>query len=169
MALIDEFYKKWVEFNLEDATTRQHVAAKINEMLYVLSQNSVTPDLTGYPTGTVVADAVTADGDSDVYDFGAGNGEDVREAILVRIVTSAGTTPTVTVAIKGSRDGTNYSNLEYADSADPTSFSASDLTLTATGTAVKIIKPGQKYRYLRITLSATTGMTTTIDVYPLGD
>ncbi|MGH7239801.1 MAG: hypothetical protein ACREHG_07000 [Candidatus Saccharimonadales bacterium] len=169
MAGTDIYYRKWVEFNLEDSTTQAQIAAKINEMAFVLKQNSITPAVTGYPSGTVVANAVTANGNSTVYDFGVNDGEDVREATLVRIVTTITTTPTVTIAIQGSRDGTNYSNLKYADSAAPFTFGSSNLVVTTASTAVKIIKAGQQYRYLRVTFSATLNVTSTIDFYPLGD
>lgn len=169
MAVTDIYYKKWVEFSLEDALTQKQIAPKINEMDWVLSRSGITPAVTGYPTGTVIADAVTTNSDSDVYDFGPGDGEDVRAAILVRLVTTITTTPTVTVALKGSRDGTTYTNLAYSDSSTPATFGSSNLTITTADTFVKIIKPGQKFRYLRVTFSATTNVTSTVDVFPLGD
>jgi len=170
MAATDEYKKKYTEFMLADATTQVQVQAKINEIVAVLSANGITPALTGYPTGTVIANAQAVIGASNVYDFGPDAGVNARGQVLVRISTATtGTTPGATVAIQGSNDNQTWTSLQYSDINTPTTYSTANLSYTTSQTAVKIIRAGQRYRYLQVSLSAVLNMSTTVDVYPLGD
>jgi len=166
----DIYKEKYTEYMLTDATTQRELAAKIAEMTSVLDADSITPSVTGYATGVIIADAQTGDGDStDTFDFGNNDRDSMREPTLVRIAATAGTTPTCTYAIQGSIDGTNFTALEIADVSDPTSFNTNTFDITITSTVVKIVKAGQRYRYLKVVFSANTAVTNTVDVYPLGD
>jgi hypothetical protein len=172
MAVIDPYKKKYTEFELMDAATQLLNAAKIAEVNWVLTQNSITPALNGFPTGTILSTAQTGNADStNVFDYGNSGvaSENVREAALVRLVTTIGLTPTCTYSIKGSEDGTNFTALSVADASTPTTFSASTFIVTTANTFVKLVKPGQRYRYLKVTYSLNTNVTNTVDVYPLGD
>jgi hypothetical protein len=172
MAVIDPYTRTYTEYELMDAETQRFIEAKIAEVTWVLDQNSITPALDGFPTGTVLSDAQTGSADStNTFDYGNSGvaSENVREAALVRIVTTIGLTPTCTYSIKGSMDNTTFTSLSVADSATPETFSASTFIITTEATTVKLVKPGQKYRYLKVVYSLNTNVTNTTDVYPLGD
>lgn len=168
MALSDTAYKKWMELSVEDATTQVQVAAKLNEMAFALNQASVTPSLTGFPTTYNLSTTQTGSADS-THTFDFGNTRAGREGALVKIVTTVGATPTCTFQIKGSVDNSTFFNLKYADSATPTTFVSSTFAITSATTVAKLIKPGQIWRYLKITYSANTNVTITADILPLSD
>ena len=88
-----------------------------------------------------------------------------QAAVLLQIVSTIGATPTVTVAIQGSADGTNWFNVPYATAAAPTTFVVTNLTITTATTAQYTIKENVPVRYLRLNLSANTNVTLTADVY----
>jgi hypothetical protein len=86
-------------------------------------------------------------------------------AVALRIASVAGTT--VTVNILGSPDGTNFYNVPYAVVATPETPVVSALTITTTVTTLYILRPGQPWRFLKINMSANTGMTLTVDAFPM--
>jgi len=85
--------------------------------------------------------------------------------MLIKIVTTVGATPTVTILIEGSLDGTNFFPAAYADSATPATVVATTFVITTATTVYKLLQPNQPWRYLRVTFSANTNVTTTIDVW----
>ena len=168
MALTDVNYKKWLEMSLEDATTQVQVAPKISEQQFRLNANAITPSLTGFPTTFTLSNAQTGSADStNTFDFG--NNKAGREGAMVKIVTTVGSTPTCTFQIRGSKDNSTFFNLLYADSATPSTFVSSTFVITTATTVAKLIKPGQVWRYLKITYSANTNVTITAAVIPFGD
>jgi hypothetical protein len=86
-------------------------------------------------------------------------------ATLLKLTTTVGATPTVTVAIEGSADGTNFFNVPYATSAAPTTVVVANLVVTTAVTSYYIIQPNVPVRYLRLTYSANTNVTSTADVW----
>ena len=84
---------------------------------------------------------------------------------LVVITTAIGATPTVTMAIEGSADNVNWFPVPYADSATPTTFGVTTFVITTAVTVMKLIPVDLPVRYLRITYSANTNVTTTADFY----
>ena len=170
--VLDNLKEHYTRFQLTDATVQAQNAALIAELTYrLLTAGVSSPTLAGFQVGSIISEAQTGTGNSEVFDFqnlGVG-GENVREPTLVRIVTTVGSTPTCTYQIQGSVDKSNWSNLLYADSSAPTSFSSSTFTLTSATTVVKVIKAAQKYRYVRVVYSSNTNVTNTVDIYPLGD
>ena len=170
--VVDQLKELYTRFQLADSTVRTQNAALTTELTYrLLTAGVSSPTLAGFQVGTVVSEAQTGTGNSEVFDFQNSGiaGENVREPTLVRIVTTVGSTPTCTYQIQGSVDKSNWSNLLYADSSAPTSFSSSTFTLTSATTVVKVIKAAQKYRYVRVVYSSNTNITNTVDIYPLGD
>jgi hypothetical protein len=83
----------------------------------------------------------------------------MRGATLLKIDSVAGTT--VTVNIVGSMDNTNFYNVAYATAAAPETVTVAALTITTTTTGYYILRPFMPWRYLKIVLSANTGMTIT--------
>ena len=82
---------------------------------------------------------------------------------LVRITTTIGATPTCTYALEGSHDGTNWFPVPYADSATPLTVTVATFVITTATTVWKIIQANIPYRYLRVSMSANTNVTNTID------
>lgn len=165
MPTLNEAKLNYTQWSLLPAATQLQIAAKINEVTAQIG----SPTLTGYPAGTTISNAATGNGNSTVYDFGNSNRENTREMVLVRIVTTVGSTPTCTFAIQGSVDNSTWAALNYADSATPGTVVATTFAITSATTVVKVVQPGQDFRYLRVVYSANTNVTITTDVYPLGD
>jgi hypothetical protein len=87
---------------------------------------------------------------------------------LIQIVSTVGATPTVTVAIQGSADGTNWFAIGYADSATPGTVSVATFTITTATTVWKIIQPNVPAQFIRLLYSANTNVTLTADIYFFG-
>jgi hypothetical protein len=174
MPTLNEAKRRYSEYSLlypaaatADTATTATVAAlkaKFNEMSYWLNVNSVTPSATGFPTGTVVSNAQTGNGNSTVFDFG---NLSTREPVFARVTAAIGATPTCTYDIQSSNDNSTWAAVSRADSATPTTFNTSSWVMTTATTLVKIIPAGLIYRYLRFVYSANTNVTNTADIYPL--
>lgn len=107
-----------------------------------------------------LSNAQTGNGPStNIVDRGGAMGPD-----LVQIVSTVGATPTVTVAIEGSADGTTWFPVPYADIATPGTVSVATFTITTATTTRKIVQPNVPVRYLRLNYSANTNVTLTADV-----
>jgi len=85
-----------------------------------------------------------------------------RRPGLLQIVSTVGATPTVTVNILGSVDGTNFWNVAYALIGTPTSIVATAITIT-TATTNQYVLADSPWRFLKVNLSANTNVTLTID------
>jgi hypothetical protein len=88
-----------------------------------------------------------------------------RAAALLKLTTTVGATPTVTIAIEGSADGTNWFNVAYADSATPETVSVANVVITTATTQYKILRADHPWQYMRLTYSANTNVTTTADLF----
>lgn len=84
---------------------------------------------------------------------------------LLKITTTVGATPTVTVAIEGSADGTNFFNVAYATAAAPETVAVANVVITSATTNYYILRANHPWRYLRLTLSANTNVTLTADAW----
>jgi len=83
----------------------------------------------------------------------------------VFIVTTIGATPTATYQVEGSADNGSWTPLSTADSATPTTFSTATFAITTATTTVRIVNPASgSARYIRVTISAVTNVTSTINV-----
>jgi hypothetical protein len=87
-----------------------------------------------------------------------------RGPAILQINAVAGGTPTVTVNILGSVDGTNFFNVDYATMAVPETPVVAALTLTTTAVTQFNLRD-QAWRFLKLNMSANTNMTLTSDVY----
>lgn len=86
-------------------------------------------------------------------------------AALLKLTTTVGATPTVTIAIEGSADGTNFFNVAYALAATPETPAVANVVITTATTNYYILRPNHPWQYLRLTYSANTNVTTTADVW----
>lgn len=89
-------------------------------------------------------------------------GETVGPAV-VTIVTTVGATPTVTCQLEGSLDNGTWAPLSSADSGTPTVFSTATFVITSATTTIRIVSPTAPWRYLRMTMSATLNVTSSVD------
>jgi hypothetical protein len=85
-------------------------------------------------------------------------------AALIQIVSTIGATPTVTVAVQGSIDNTNWFSVPIADVATPTTVVVTTFAITTATTTTKIVQADTPVRYLRLLYSANTNVTLTADV-----
>lgn len=120
---------------------------------------------TVYPTVTSpVANLCTAQtgtgATTNIVDRGASGGG----SALLRIITTVGATPTCTYLVEGSADGVAWSPAPIADPATPETMSVATFAITSATTTVKYLRPNHPWRYLRVTLSANTNVTSTIDL-----
>ena len=114
------------------------------------------------PNSASLSSAQTGNGTStNIVDRGAFT----ERPALLKLTTTVGATPTCTYAIEGSADGTSWFAASYADSATPDTGSVATFAITTAGTAYKILRADQPWRYLRLTYSANTNVTNTADVY----
>lgn len=82
------------------------------------------------------------------------------------VITSAiGATPTVTVNIQGSVDGTTWFNVPYALVATPRTFVLTAITITTAVTTTYLLQEGIPFRYLKLAYTANTNVTLTADAY----
>jgi hypothetical protein len=103
----------------------------------------------------------TGNADStNTIDTGAG-----ARPCTLKIVSTVGATPTVTVNILGSADGTNFFNIPYSTTAAPTSVVVAALTITTAVTSHYHLTPNYGWRYLKLNMSANTNVTLTSDLF----
>ena len=113
--------------------------------------------------------ALNAGGDAVLSSAQTGNGDSTNTAVRVYqsgvgavIITSAiGATPTVTVNIQGSVDGTNFYNIPYSLVATPSTFVLTAITITTAVTTAYLLQPTQAWRFLKLVYSANTNVTLT--------
>lgn len=115
----------------------------------------------GAPDQASLSAAQTGNGQStNIADRGGARGP-----ALLKITTTIGATPTCTYAIEGSTDTTNWFPIAYADSATPTTVSVATFAITTATTVYKLLQVDQPWRYVRLTYSANTNVTSTTDVW----
>jgi len=83
----------------------------------------------------------------------------------LRLTTTVGVTPTVTIAFEGSADGTNFFNVAYAVAATPETVAVANVVIITATTNYYILRPNHPWRFFRLTYSANTNVTTTADVW----
>lgn len=87
-----------------------------------------------------------------------------RGSALLKIVSTIGATPTVTVDIQASTNGTDWVNAAYATTAAPETPVVAALTITTAVTTFYLLRPDQPWRFLRLNLSANTNVTLTAEL-----
>jgi len=152
-------------FRENPAAIQTQQQAKINEVQQQLRWNGADPTLWDYSNGTVVANAQTGNLTTTTYDYGRNF---FNKAVLVRIVTTVGATPTATYQIQGSTDQATWTPVNYADYLSTGSISNTTFTITTAGTVIKYVPKGPPFRYLSVAITSNTNVTNTIDITPLG-
>lgn len=83
----------------------------------------------------------------------------------VVITSTVGSTPTVTVNIQGSVDGTNWFNVGYSLVATPETVAVAALTITTATTVTYLLRPNMPWQFLKLVLSSNTNVTLTAMAY----
>ena len=112
--------------------------------------------------GTIVATGLTGNVDSAIAsrsDAGA-----LTSGAIV-ITSAIGATPTVTVNIQGSANGTHWFNIPYALVATPSTFVVAAITITTAVTTTYLLQAGQPWQFVKLVLSANTNVTLDSTVY----
>lgn len=139
---------------------------KLQEIQAFIDLNGGDHTLWDYPSGLTVISASTANARSTVVDY---KKDFYHQHALVRIVSTAGATPTATLQLQGSPDNSTWSNVNYLDYLSPNAaLSSANLTITTSTTNIKLIPSGQNFRYFSVLVSADTNVTLTVDVTMLG-
>lgn len=108
--------------------------------------------------------AQTGNADSTNIIQRSGGDANLRPPIL-RIVSTIGATPTVTVNIVGSADGTTWWNVPYSPmSAVTGDWVKTALVITTAVTSLYALMPGQSWTYLKLVMTLNTNVTLTSDV-----
>ena len=82
------------------------------------------------------------------------------------ITTTVGATPTVTVSIQVSVDGTNFYNAAYALVGAPeTLVTANPAAITTATTITWLLRVDHAWQYLKLNYSANTNVTITADAF----
>lgn len=83
---------------------------------------------------------------------------------VIRVSNTAGGTPTITLNIQGSCDGTTFFNIPYATTAAPQTAVLTAITLTATATNFYITQTTVPWLFCKLVWSAPTNETVTADL-----
>ena len=91
--------------------------------------------------------------------------EETERQMVLRIVSTIGATPTVTVNILGSIDGTQWFNVPYRTMATAGGdYGVAALVITTAVTSHYLLMMGQSWKFLKINMSANTNVTLTSDL-----
>ena len=85
--------------------------------------------------------------------------------VAVLITSAIGATPTVTVNILGSDDGTNFYNVPYALTATPATFVVAAITITTAVSTTYLLQANQAWQFLKLNFSSNTNVTLTATAY----
>ena len=89
----------------------------------------------------------------------------IGQPAAVVVTTTVGATPTVTVQILGSVDGTNFYKVAYALVATPETVAVADITITTAVTTTYLLRPNHSWQYLKLNYSANTNVTLTATAF----
>ena len=124
---------------------------------------TITPKTDAVNVSTSLSVGVTGNGDStNTADRGIAQ---VGKPGALVITSTIGATPTVTVNIQGSVDGTNWYNVAYALVATPTTAAVAALVITTAVTTPYLLLADQAWRYLKTVRSSNTNLTLSETAY----
>lgn len=84
---------------------------------------------------------------------------------LVRVVTTVGATPTCTYQVEGSPDGTSWFPMATYDAAGAASPTGATFVVTSATTTWRVVPVDMPWTFLRVTMSANTNVTSSIDAF----
>jgi hypothetical protein len=113
--------------------------------------------------GTAVALSTAQTGSADstnVADRG-----DRRGPGAIVLTTTVGATPTVTINIQGSVDGTNFYNIPYQLVATSETIAIAAIVVTTAVTTTYLLRHDHAWRFLKLVYSSNTNVTSTATAY----
>jgi hypothetical protein len=111
----------------------------------------------------VLSTAQTGNGDStNVVDRGV---HSVGEPGAIVVTTTVGGSPTVTVNIQGSVDGTAFYNIPYCLVATSETIAVAAITITTAVTTTYLLRHFHAWRYVKLVYSANTNVTLTATAF----
>jgi hypothetical protein len=140
-------------------------------------RQSQTHGKKGWPVATIVGGAggvsalpggpITAPGAVNLSSGQTGNGASTNVVdrggsvgpALIKITTTVGASPTVTVAVEGSPDGSDWFAVPFADAATPTTVTVATFAITTATTVRKLVQADVPVRYLRLNYTANNNVT----------
>lgn len=115
-----------------------------------------------YPANLQTAQTGNADSTNTVRRPG---GEVNGRQMVLRIVSTIGATPTVTVNIMGSFDGVTFFNVPYSPmGAIAGDYTKAALVITTAVTSLYALLPGSPWNYLKLVMTLNTNVTLTSDL-----
>lgn len=115
-----------------------------------------------YPGNLQTAQSANADSTNTIQRV---SGEVNLRQMILRIVSTVGATPTVTVNIKGSADNVTFWNIAYSPlGAAPGDWSTAAIVITTAVTGLYALMPGQPWTFIKIVTTLNTNVTLTSDV-----
>lgn len=122
--------------------------------------SQVTSELLA-PTAVNLSSAQVGNGAStNVVDRGGSVGP-----VALKLTTAIGATPTCTYLVEGSIDGTNWFAIQNADSTTPQTLVITTFVITTAATFHRLIPANIPVRFIRVTYSANTNVTNTLDAF----
>ena len=113
-----------------------------------------------YPANLQTAQTGNADSTNTVQRW-----EETARQMVLRIVSTVGATPTVTVNIKGSIDGTTFYNIPYRTMATAGGdYTTAALVITTAVTSHYLLMMGQSWNFIKLVMTLNTNVTLTSDV-----
>lgn len=84
---------------------------------------------------------------------------------LMRVTATVGATPTCTYQVEGSPDGTAWFPMATYDATGAASPTGATFVITSASTVWRVVPPDIPWTFLRVTYSANTNVTNTVDVW----
>ena len=113
--------------------------------------------------GTVASLCSAQTGNGDTTNVGDRGPSAKANSTKIRVTAIPGATPTCTYQINVSADNSSFAAATYADVSTPTTDVSTTFVSTG-GVVEKIVKNQTAWRYIKVTMSANTNVTNTIDV-----
>jgi hypothetical protein len=85
--------------------------------------------------------------------------------VALRLTTAVGATPTCTYLVEGSVDGSAWFAIQNADAAVPQTLVITTFVITTAATFHRLIPANIPVRYIRVTYTANTNVTNTLDAF----
>src|SRR5262245_61811806 len=113
-----------------------------------------------YPANLQTAQTGNADSTNTIQRF-----QETERQMVLRIVSTIGATPTVTVNIVGSDDGTTFYNVPYVNlNAAGGAYTTAALVITTAVTSLYALMMGRSWKFLKVVMTANTNVTLTTDL-----
>src|ERR1700744_2455735 len=147
--------------------------AKLAEIKALVTLAGDSPTAHGFPAGTSIASAGTGNATPTLSCFAGA--KCFTNDVLIRVVTTIGATPTMTLNLKASPDGSTFTNVNYAlisPTNTPNAFVTTAIVITTATTNIYRIPASAllaaKAKVIQAAITLNTNVTYTIDAWDFG-